>query len=281
MRVLVTGSSGRIGAAVAKMIAESHDVLGLDIAAGPNTTCVGSITDAKLVDSLVSSVEAVIHTAALHAPHVGVMSDAAFQETNVGGTACLLEASRKHAIRRFVYTSSTSVYGAAMVVPDRAVWVTEELQPVARDIYDETKLAGEELCRDATAAGLPCISLRMSRCFPEPDNLMAVYRLYRGVDIRDVARAHAHALESAIDSFEIFNVSAAPAFRRDECTQLSDAADEVITRHFPWAARAFSARRWQLPTRIDRVYVVEKAERLLGFRPEYNFDALFDSREKG
>jgi len=279
MKVLVTGSSGRIGSAIAMAIAKTHDVVGLDIVAGPRTTRLGSINNSQLVDELTATVDAVIHTAALHAPHIGVKPDTAFHETNICGTECLVDAALKHGVGRFIFTSSTSVYGAAMVAADHAVWVTEELLPIARDVYDDTKLAAEQICRSAAAAGLACISLRMSRCFPEPDELMAIYRLYRGVDARDVAQAHLLALEVELDGFEIFNISAAPVFQRDECAELLVSADRVIRRHHSWSMEAFARRGWALPKHIDRVYVISKAERMLGYRPRYNFESLFGSGE--
>ena len=276
MRVLITGSSGRIGSAVAKWISKTHEVVGLDVVAGPYTKWIGRITDEKLVGKLTAAVDAVIHTAALHAPHVGIEPDAAFFHTNVRGTECLVAAALENGVGKLVYTSSTSVYGTAMVVPDRAAWVSEELQPVPRDIYDETKLAAEQICSSAAKAGLPCVSLRISRCFPEPDNLTAIYRLYRGADARDIAHAHALALESEIDGFEIFNISAESAFARGECAELFNAVDQVILRHYPWTATEFERRGWVLPNCIDRVYAIDKAQRMLGYRPRYNFETLFD-----
>ena len=94
-----------------------------------------------------------------------------------------------------MYTSTTSLYGDAMLPADgAAAWVDESLAPQPRDVYDETKLAAEEACREAARAGLACTSLRMSRCFPEEPRLVAIYRLYRGVDAEDVAQAHELAL---------------------------------------------------------------------------------------
>jgi nucleoside-diphosphate-sugar epimerase len=53
----------------------------------------------------------------------------------------LLEAALENGAKRFVYTSTTSLYGHAMVSPEKAVWVTERLVPQPRDIYDVTKIA--------------------------------------------------------------------------------------------------------------------------------------------
>lgn len=279
MRVLVTGTSGRIGAAIATKVANGHDVIGVDKVPGAHTKIVGDLREPNRVDEWVAGIDAIIHTAGLHAPHVGLQSDQEFVDTNVGGTEALLKAALRHGVRKFVYTSTTSIYGAAMVPTDRAVWVTEALPPQPRDIYDKTKLAAETACRDAARAGLACVSLRMSRCFPEAEKIMAIYRLHRGIDIRDVADAHVLALTSTIDGFDVFNISAAPAFQQSECGELFTSAIDVIERHYRGAAPAFLRRSWTLPARIDRVYVIEKAQRLLGYRPRHNFDSLFDPGE--
>ena len=254
MRVLVTGTSGRVGAAIAEKAKQTANVIGLDRVTGRHTTVVGDITDNRLVKAVLHQVDAVIHTAALHAPHIGKMTDADFWHTNVKGTEILLEAACRAGVRRFVYTSSTSVYGDALLPQGKAVWVTENLPPIPRDIYDETKLAAEHLCQEAAQDGLKkVVVLRMSRCFPEPADQIAIYRLYRGVDIRDVAKAHVLALSVTLSSFELFNISAASPFSIEDCEQLQSKAHSVIVRYYPWAAAAFAAQGWTLPHDIDRV----------------------------
>jgi len=275
MRILVTGSSGRIGCSIAERATHGHEVIGLDVKDGPFTTVIGTITDRHLVDHLCSRVDAVIHTAALHAPHVGTMPDEDFRQTNIFGTQVLLRASLSGSVKHFIYTSTTSLYGQALIPKDRAVWVTENLTPVPRDIYDETKIAAEKECAQAAQAGLPCISLRMSRCFPEPEPLMAIYRLYRGVDPRDVAQGHMLALSSNLKGFQIFNISAATPFRPVDTPELLSNARAVILKYYPWAEKEFAHRSWQLPESIDRVYAIGKAQKMLGYLPEYNFASLF------
>lgn len=274
-RILLTGSSGQVGSAIAKRLLSEYTVLGLDLAPGQYTTHCGNITDALLVNSLVSQVDAIIHTASLHAPHVKSRSRADFLATNVEGAQCLLEAAIKHGVSRFVYTSTTSLYGNAMVSAEKAVWVTEELPPVPRDIYDETKLAAEARCREATRHSLPCLSLRISRCFRETDELMATYRLYRGVDLRDVAETHRLALLANLPRFEVFNISARTPFKPEDTTELLHNALAVIQRRCPELEWEFAKRGWRLPQSIDRVYVITKAEQILGFSPRYNYDSLF------
>ncbi|MGH7599870.1 MAG: NAD-dependent epimerase/dehydratase family protein [bacterium] len=273
-RILLTGSSGQVGAAIAQRLALDYDVLGLDLIPGRHTTHLGNITDAVLIDSVMSQVDAVIHTASLHAPHVESRSRADFLSTNVEGTQRLLDAAIKHGISRFVYTSTTSLYGSAMVSTEKAMWVTEDLPPAPRDIYDETKLAAEAYCRAAARHGLPCLSLRISRCFRETDELMATYRLYRGVDLRDVAAAHRLALLMNLPRFEVFNISARTPFEAEDTTELLHNAPVVIRQRCPSFEWAFAKRGWHLPQSIDRVYVITKAEEILGFSPRYNYDAF-------
>jgi UDP-glucose 4-epimerase len=273
MRILLTGSSGRAGSAIAALLAEEHNVVGLDLVPGRFTTHVGSVADMALVSVAVRKVDAIIHTAALHAPDLDRASPEAFVAINVLGTQYLLQEAAEQGVHRFVYSSTTSVYGYAMEPHDQAVWVTEALEPQPRDIYDSTKLEAENLCRAATVGGrVSCVSLRFSRCFPEPDYLVATYRLYRGVDLRDVAEAHRLALAPAFGRFEVFNISARSPFVPEDCSQLFADAAGFIRARLPAVAKAFTSRRWQLPGSIDRVYAIDKAESELGYHPRHNFD---------
>ncbi|MGH8135886.1 MAG: NAD-dependent epimerase/dehydratase family protein [Steroidobacteraceae bacterium] len=276
MHVLVTGSSGRIGGAISARLSLQHQVIGLDLKPGPLTSVVGDVCDERLLAAACAGLDAVIHTAALHAPDLGMRTSEDFQRVNVEGTKRLLAACGEAGISRFVYTSTTSLYGRALLpAGDAAVWVTEELQPEPRDIYDETKLAAEEACAEAARGGMTCISLRMSRCFPEHPRLLAIYRLYRGVDAADVAQAHELALEHGRSGFEVFNISARPPFVVTDCRQLWSGAKTVLLAHHPWASLEFARRGWELPDSIDRVYVVDKAMAKLGYRPAHDFESLF------
>ncbi len=229
---------------------------------------------------LIGKADIVVHTAALLPQHIGVHDDKTFWDVNVWGTENLLNACLKNKVSRFVFTSTTSIYGHAMVHPQKAVWVTEELQPQPRDIYDETKLAGEELCREATNSGLlSCLCLRISRCFPEDARLMAIYRLYRGIGIHDVVLALRLAITSNIKGFDIMNISSQTPFNSSELNDLYHHADIVISKHYPYAQNIFQDRGWTFPKTIDRVYVIEKAKKLLGFLPSYNFMEFLTGRD--
>jgi nucleoside-diphosphate-sugar epimerase len=277
MRVLVTGSSGQLGREILRQLADEHETVGLDVVAGPATDVIGSVADRDVVRALVSNVDAVIHTGSLHAPDVPRWSRRDFVDTNVSGTLHLLEAAAASGLRRFVYTSTTSIYGHALVPTDRAVWVTEELTPRPRDIYDITKRTAEDLCRDvAAAADLPTVCLRASRFFAEDARTTAIYRLYRGADVRDIAAAHVLALAADVAPFGVLNVAARSPFLASETPELLRDAGTVIRRHFPDAEAVFARKGWRLPESIDRVYVTAMAERVLGYQPRWNFRELLD-----
>ena len=147
MRILICGSSGHLGSTIAAILAKDHTVVGLDRLPGKYTTDLGSVTDRGLIQSLLDGIDAVIHTASLHARHLNEYASSEFVDTNVQGILNLLEAAVEKNVQRFVYTSTTSLYGLAMVPSESAVWVTEGLEPIPRDIYDSTKIAAENLCK--------------------------------------------------------------------------------------------------------------------------------------
>lgn len=279
MRILVTGVSGRIGGAIAARLALRHQVTGIDRRPGPLTVEIVDVCDTARLVPLLAGLDAIVHTASLHVPDLAASSVGEFRAVNVDATRRLLAAAGEAGIARFVYTSTTSLYGDAMLPADgEAAWVTEELAPRPRDVYDETKLAAEEACREAARHGLACTALRMSRCFPEEPRLVATYRLYRGVDAEDVAQAHELALATGRDGFEVYNVSAPPPFTRADCRRLFEDAAAVVLERYPWAEAEFQRRGWLLPRSIDRVYVVDKAIAELGYRPVHDFPAMFRRR---
>ena len=281
MRILLTGSSGQLGAEIARQLSAEHHIIGLDLLPGEWTNQQGSVTDRDLIFALAKEADAIIHTASLHARHLlAGASKQAFVETNISGTLHLLEAAVQYGLRRFVYTSTTSVYGFALVPTDKAVWVTEELTPRPRDIYDITKLAAEELCRHfATAQALPCICLRTSRFFPEPPEQVASYRLYRGADVRDVAAAHALAVTNQEMRFGLFNISAHSPLQEADTPALWQDAPPVLKERVPGIEALYAARGWALPKRIDRVYVTARAEQDLGYQPHLNFHVYMQEVE--
>jgi nucleoside-diphosphate-sugar epimerase len=237
MRVLVTGSAGHLGEALVRALRDLRfDVVGLDISASPFTTEIGSIADRSCVERCIDGVQAVFHAATLHKPHVATHSRQDFVDTNISGTLNLLEEAAKAGVKSFVYTSTTSVFGDALVPPAGApaAWVTEEVNPQPKNIYGVTKAAAEDLCQlFSRNNGLACIVLRTSRFFPEEDdsrevretysdeNLKANEYLYRRVDIEDVVSAHVLAAEQApAIGFRKYIISATTPFLPEDLADL-------------------------------------------------------------
>lgn len=282
MRIVITGSAGRVGRAIVARLAGAHDLVTLDRLAAPGVQHVGDICDPSLLVRVLDGADAVVHVAALHAPHVGSVPDAEFERINVGGTKALIVAARARGVRRIVYTSSTAVYGAAATPEGRAGWVDEALSPQPRTIYHRSKLAAEALLRDAARDGGPEVRiLRMSRCFPESAPVMAAYRLHRGVDARDVADAHALALHHTGAAHATWVVSAPPPFEREDSVELWHDAARTLRKRAPELVAAFAARGWPLPARIDRVYDPAAALAELGWRARFGFEEVLAMHDRG
>jgi nucleoside-diphosphate-sugar epimerase len=283
MRVVVTGASGRVGRAIhARLVADGHAVLGFDRSPSSTAERIADLGDVAALRAALAGADAVVHSAALHAPHVGVLPDAEFRRINVDGTRALLDAAAAGGVRRIVLTSTTALYGTAAEGVDAAAWIDEDTVPQPQTIYHHTKLAAESLLREAALQGGPVLRvLRMSRCFPEPAPAMAVLRLQRGVDARDVAQAHALALAHDGPAAATFVVSGATPFRREDAVLLARDAAAAIRLRAPALAEAFAVRGWPLPAAIDRVYDSGRAIATLGWRPRHGFEAVLAAWDAG
>lgn len=298
MKILVTGSAGHLGEALVRTLRRAgRDVVGLDIVRSPFTSEVGSVADRDFVRRCMAGVGAVLHAATLHKPHVGTHSKRAFVDVNVVGTLNLLEEAVAAGVSSFVFTSTTSTFGRALSPPPGApaAWVTEDLAPVAKNIYGATKVAAEDLCRLVhREQRLPCVVLRTSRFFPDLDddeaargafddsNLKVNELLFRRVDVADVVSAHLLALEKApAIGFGLYVVSATSPFSHDDLVELRADAPAVVRRYVPEYADEYARRGWSMPPSIDRVYVNERARRELGWQPEYDFALAVDRLRRG
>jgi UDP-glucose 4-epimerase len=293
MRVLVTGSSGHLGEALVRTLRDLDlEVVGLDILDSPFTACVGSITDRACVRRCLIGVRTVFHAATLHKPHVATHTGQDFVDTNIIGTLNLLEEAVTTGVQSFVFTSTTSVFGDALVPPARApaAWVTEEVTPIPKNIYGVTKAAAEDLCQlFHRTKGLPCIVLRTSRFFPEQDDDKAVREayaddnikvneyLFRRVDLADVVSAHLLAAQraSAI-GFRRYIISATTPFSPGDLLDLRADAPLVARRCVPDYEAEYARRGWKMVPSIDRVYVNERARNELGWQSRYHFKFIID-----
>jgi nucleoside-diphosphate-sugar epimerase len=298
VKVLVTGSSGHLGEGLVRTLRDQgHEVAGLDLLARPTTTHTGSITDRGAVRRSMTGAAVVYHAATLHKPHVATHSRQAFVDTNITGTLVLLEEAVAAGVEAFVFTSTTSVFGEALVPPpdSPAVWVTEEVTPVPRNIYGSTKAAAEDLCRlFHRDEGLACVVLRTSRFFPEADddpaaraafaddNLKVNEFLYRRVDLADVVEAHLLAARRAPAlGFGRYIVSATTPLTPADLGELRTGAPEVVRRRVPGWEAEYARRGWVMAPRIERVYVNARARRDLGWQPRHDFASNLERLRAG
>ncbi len=298
MKTLVTGSAGHLGEALVRTLESSGiDVFGVDIKPSPYTKLVGSIADPNCVAQCMEGVDVVYHTATLHKPHVATHQYQDFIETNITGTLRLLEAAVQAKVKAFIYTSTTSVFGDAMrPLPGApAVWITEDVQPIPRNIYGVTKAAAEDLCHlFHRKHHLNSLVLRTSRFFPEEDdasdvraefedgNSKANEFLFRRVEIEDAVSAHLCAADKCQDlGFGRYIISATTPFRKEDLAELRHDAASVLKRCTPEYEACYAKRGWRMFDGIDRVYVNDAARKDLDWQPKYDFEHILDYLERG
>ena len=176
MNILVTGGAGFIGSHICRrLLSDGHAVTLIDdfndyydpaikranVAAlgGATKVVEGDIRDRGQIQKLFAEGKfgTVIHIAARAGVRPSVKDPQLYIDTNITGTHHLLEASRQNAVKRFIFASSSSVYGLAKTVP-----FSEDLSlPQTLSPYAATKLAGEHLCGNYSHLfGLRVVCLR-------------------------------------------------------------------------------------------------------------------------
>ncbi len=275
-KIVITGSSGRIGRALHWKLCGNFHVTGIDITP---TSATSKIVDIRNYDQLLRSfegVDTIFHTAALHAPHVGIASEKDFYDINVNATENICKAAIESGVSQVVFTSTTALFGYANFGKDKAVWIDEQTKPEPKTIYHKTKLEAEQLLKEYANKNLEISVIRMSRCFPEPVQMMAVYRLHRGIDYRDVAEAHILAAQLKKDKhFDIYIISGNTPFLKSDCRMLFENPEVVIRERQPRLAQQFDKRGWKFPQSIDRVYDSSYVQQKLNWSPRRDaFDVI-------
>jgi UDP-glucose 4-epimerase len=298
MTVLVTGSAGHLGEALMRTLrARGRPAYGIDLKPSAFTDMVGSITDPGFVRQAVIGVRSIVHAATLHKPHVETHGNRDFLDVNITGTLNLLEQATAAGIESFIFTSTTSAFGAALTphAGEPAAWITEEVVPVPRNIYGVTKTAAEGFCElFARKSKMSVVVLRTSRFFPESDddpavrsrysldNVQANELLYRRVELADAVEAHLLAIERAPDiRFARYIISASTPFTPEDLTALRSDAASVVRRLFPQSGELFRKHGWTMFPGIDRVYVNALARQQLGWRPVCDFQYVLDCLDAG
>ncbi len=235
----------------------------------------GDIRDPRAVARAMRGADSVVHLAARAGVRPSVADPALYASVNVEGTAVLLEAARKAGVKRFLFGSSSSVYGRSARAPFR------EDDPAADPVspYAATKRAGELLCAaHHSLHGTPILALRFFTVYgPRQRPDMAIAKFTRAIrEGREIPffgsgtsrRDYTHvsdivsALERALrwkSGFEILNLGGA---RTVTLRQLVSLIALAVGR--PARLKPMPDQEGDVPlTSAD----VRKARRLLGWTP--------------
>lgn len=306
-KVLVTGGSGFLGINLVRHLFAKGmtDVRSLDLVEFdyPEKDRIeeirGDIRDEATVAKAMEGVRYVVHTAAA----LPLYSAEDIHTTDVVGTRILLQAARRAGVERFVMISSTAVYG----IPDHhPLLETDEMIGVGP--YGRAKIEAEAECVQARAQGL-CVPIIRPKSFIGPERLGVFAMLYdwahtghgfpmigngknryQLLDVEDLCESIWLAMTlDAGKVNDVFNVGAKEftTMREDYQAVLDDAGHGKKIRGFPAAPMIWTLRflellklsplyKWVYETASKDSFVsIEKAERVLGFKPRHsNKDAL-------
>ena len=303
---LITGGAGFLGINLTRyLLARGYAVTSLDVADFdyPERDRVrivtGDIRERAAVERALEGASVVVHCAAalpLYAP-------AEIYSVDIDGTRTVIEAAHARGVERFVHVSSTAVYG----IPDHHPLVeTDPLRGVGP--YGQAKVLAEGLCLEYRRRGM-CVPIIRPKSFIGPERL-GVFALlydwasdghgfpmigsgnnrYQFLDVEDLCEAiHLSATADPARAGDTFNVGAKifTTMREDYQAVLDYAGFGKSVRGFPatpliWTLRVLEALklsplyRWVYETAATDSFVsIERAERVLGFAPQYsNQDAL-------
>lgn len=181
MHTLVTGGGGFIGHhLVRRLLADGHEVRVLDnFATGRRerlqdvdvAIVEGDLRSYERAHTAVRGVDTVFHLAALPSVPRSVQDPLSTDAVNIEGTLNVLLASRDEGVRRVIFASSSSVYGASSELP-----MSEQHQPIPLSPYAVSKLAAESYCRAFFSVyGLETVSLRLFNVFGPGQDPLSQY----------------------------------------------------------------------------------------------------------
>lgn len=295
MRILVTGGAGFIGShLVEKLLSLGHDVAILDdfndfydpqikrqnIATVAKDVAIHhlDLRDSGAVRNLFhrEKFEAIAHLAARAGVRPSIQNPQLYYDTNVDGTLHLLDAARVTGVERFIFASSSSVYGNSKTVPfseDRQLIQT--LSP-----YGATKIAGESLCSTYSHLyGMRVVALRYFTVYgPRQRPDLAIHQFTRRIHagkpidqfgdgttrrdytyIDDIIQGTMAALKYDGPMFDIFNLG------ENETIQLRDLIAGIENA---LGEKAKINRLPEQPGDMPVTYAdISKARKLLGYNP--------------
>lgn len=305
-RIFVTGGAGFLGInLIRELLEKGYQVTSFDVAefdyqekgATGLTVVQGDIRDYDAVYQAMQGCTQVVHCAAA----LPLYTVADIQSTEVDGTFRVLKASYRQKVDRVVHISSTAVYG----VPDHhPLYETDQLIGVGP--YGEAKIAAERVCQEGRERGL-CVTVLRPKSFVGPERLGVFALLYEWaregrafpilgngrnryqlLDVADLCQAILLALTLPKERVnDTFNIGAkdfatmkedyqavldkAGFGRKIRCLPAGPAI--TVLRILEWL-RLSPLYRWVYETAAKDSFVsIEKAERILGFKPKYSNQA--------
>ncbi len=172
-KYLVTGGAGFIGShIVERLVKEKHYVRVLDnLSSGRISNLKGIAQSVDLIKGDICcketcfkaarGIDFVLHQAALRSVPKSMRNPRAYNRVNIDGTLNMLEASKENKVKRFVFASSSSVYGEVSNFPEKESFIPGPISP-----YALSKLTGEHYCKIFSLHfGLPAIALRYFNVF--------------------------------------------------------------------------------------------------------------------
>lgn len=277
MKILVTGGSGRLGQfAIAELLGHGHEVINADRRRGPDGGPAARFVETDLSDvgqvaGLLDGCDAVVHLGAIPAPWSH--ADEVVFTNNTINTYAVFQAAWMRGVQKVVFASSASAYGMAWSVASRPplfVPVDESHPFLVAEPYGLSKEVDERTAEMFhRRSGMQAIGLRF-HWVANPVELAAIAEqggsdparhpnnLWSYVDGRDAAAAIRLAIEVDGLGFEAFNITAAD-------TLCAEPTQALIDRFFPGIEQ-----KTPLPGHAT-CFAIEKAERLLGWRPRYSW----------
>lgn len=275
LRLLLTGGGGLVGRYLAPMLAQRHEVTHYELTdPGDGLPCiVGDLRDSEAVAAACQGKDVVVHLAGIHGPAWRRLGDHALFEINVMGTHNLLAGAVRAGVRRVVFTSSIHATGR-YPMPPPYLPIDEDLPRAPLDVYGLSKQLGEQMCRFAASVhGLSVICLRPGWIAPEDAELNQQFtKVFYGVDVRDVAQAHALAVEAPDRlRYEVLLVTAAS--RLSQVAPEEYFANPVATLEnlYPGVRALLEDGTLKIPAQQEW-HCIERARRVLGYEPQHNFE---------
>lgn len=293
MRCLVTGGQGFIGSHMVELLLENnYSVVVIDDQSAPENTEFytfdgdveyhnASILDEKTHD-LYKNIDYVFHFAARSRIQPSLVNPKETLENNVIGTQSVLQASRKHGVKKVIYSGSSSFYGRKNIPPHVETMSSDCLNP-----YSVSKFQGEQLCKMYSELwGLEAVVLRYFNVYGPREPLRGVYAPVVGIFkrqrdsgekltivgdgtqrrdftyVKDIVNANLLAAKSDI-VYDVFNIGTGVNHSINDVAKLVGGETTYIK---PRPAEA-----------KETLANISKANKLLGYEPKFMLSEMINS----